>query len=78
MTDRETLEGARGLADSPGTARPDDFAPRVVHIVHTEGPRPCASRSASTRTDAWTSSGQAAREEYAAMRALAGGPPPAV
>ncbi|MGW9372757.1 SDR family oxidoreductase [Streptomyces xanthophaeus] len=33
VTNREMLEGARGLAENPETGRPEDFAARVLDIV---------------------------------------------
>ncbi|MER5964645.1 SDR family oxidoreductase [Streptomyces sp. NPDC002057] len=78
VTNREMLEGARGLADSPETGRPDDFAARVLDIVHTEGPTPLRIPVGIDAYGYLDVAEQAAREEYAAARALVGGPPPAV
>ncbi|MFE6709821.1 SDR family oxidoreductase [Streptomyces sp. NPDC057695] len=78
VTNREMLEGARGLADSPETGRPDDFAARVLAIVHTEGPTPLRIPVGADAYGYLDVAEQAAREEYAAARALVDGPPPAV
>ncbi|MFG2973303.1 SDR family NAD(P)-dependent oxidoreductase [Streptomyces sp. NPDC048331] len=54
VTNREMLEGARGLAENPETGRPEDFAARVLDIVAAQDPTPCGSRSATTRTATWS------------------------
>ncbi|MBP2586015.1 NAD(P)-dependent dehydrogenase (short-subunit alcohol dehydrogenase family) [Streptomyces sp. PvR006] len=78
VTNREMLEGARGLADSPETGRPDDYAARVLAIVHAEGPTPLRIPVGADAYGYLDVAEQAAREEYAAARALVDGPPPAV
>lgn len=76
VTNREMLEGARGLADSPETGRPDDYAARVLAIVHAEGPTPLRIPVGADAYGYLDVAEQAAREEYAAARALVDGPPP--
>ncbi|XUM02546.1 hypothetical protein ACQ86F_02845 [Streptomyces venezuelae ATCC 10712] len=78
VTNREMLEGARGLADSPETGRPEDFAARVLALVHTEGTLPLRIPVGADAYGYLDAAEQAAREEYAAARALVDGPPPAV
>ena len=76
-TNREMLEGARALADHPETGRPEDYAARVLHIVATDGPTPLR---VPVGDDAYGYLGlaeQASQEEFAAARALTGGPLPA-
>ncbi|MEV7583754.1 SDR family oxidoreductase [Streptomyces erythrochromogenes] len=76
VTNREMLEGARGLADHPETGRPEDFAARVLGIVGSGGPTPLripvgedAYGYLEAAEDAW-------REEFAAARILTQGPVP--
>ncbi|MFB6622627.1 SDR family oxidoreductase [Streptomyces sp. NPDC056374] len=76
VTNREMLEGARGLADSPETGRPDDYAAQVLAIVHAEGPTPLRIPVGADAYGYLDVAEQAAREEYAAARALVDGPPP--
>ncbi|MFE7512106.1 SDR family oxidoreductase [Streptomyces sp. NPDC057540] len=78
VTNREMLEGTRGLADSPETGRPEDFAARVLAIVHTEGATPLRIPVGADAYGYLDVAERVAREEYAAARALVDGPPPAV
>ncbi|TXS22904.1 SDR family oxidoreductase [Streptomyces sp. ms191] len=77
VTNREILEGARGLADDPGTGRPEDFAARVLRIVATDGPTPLRVPVGDDAYGYLDLAAEASREEFAAARALTGGPLPA-
>lgn len=75
VTNREMLEGARGLADSPETGRPEDFAARVLDIVAADGPTPLRIPVGDDAYGYLDAEEEAYREEYAAARILAQGPP---
>ncbi|MFE1230006.1 SDR family oxidoreductase [Streptomyces sp. NPDC059442] len=77
VTNREMLEGARALADNPETGRPEDFAARVLGIVATDGPTPLRVPVGDDAYGYLELAEQASREEFAAARALTGGPLPA-
>ncbi|MCB5168372.1 SDR family oxidoreductase [Streptomyces bambusae] len=77
-TNREMLEGARGIAENPETGRPEDFAARVLDIVAAEGPTPLRIPVGDDAYGFLDLAEQAAREELAAARSLVKGPPPAV
>ncbi|MFJ9344671.1 SDR family oxidoreductase [Streptomyces sp. NPDC101733] len=76
-TNREMLEGARGLADNPETGRPEDFAARVLAIVASDSPTPLRIPVGEDAYGYLDVAEQAYREEYAAARALTPAPPPA-
>ncbi|MCM2423852.1 SDR family oxidoreductase [Streptomyces sp. RKAG293] len=76
-TNREMLEGSRGLADNPETGRPEDFAARVLDIVATAAPTPLRIPVGDDAYGYLDLAEQEAREELAAARILAQGPPPA-
>ncbi|MFK0235318.1 SDR family oxidoreductase [Streptomyces vinaceus] len=75
VTNREMLEGARGLAENPGTGRPEDFAARVLDIVAAQGPTPLRIPVGDDAYGYLDLAEQADREEFAAARILAQGPP---
>ncbi|MFD9473200.1 SDR family oxidoreductase [Streptomyces goshikiensis] len=74
-TNREMLEGTRGLADNPGTGRPEDFAARVLDIVAAAAPTPLRIPVGDDAYGYLDLDEQASRAEYAAARALVQGPP---
>ncbi|MFF0215322.1 SDR family oxidoreductase [Streptomyces vinaceus] len=76
VTNREMLEGARGLAENPETGRPEDFAARVLDIVAAPGPTPLRIPVGDDAYGYLDLAEQADREEFAAARILAQGPPP--
>ncbi|MFB7053470.1 SDR family oxidoreductase [Streptomyces vinaceus] len=76
VTNREMLEGARGLAENPETGRPEDFAARVLAIVAAPGPTPLRIPVGDDAYGYLDLAEQADREEFAAARILAQGPPP--
>ncbi|MGW8330204.1 SDR family oxidoreductase [Streptomyces sp. NPDC055897] len=73
-TNREMLEGTRGLVDNPDTGRPGDFAARVLDIVTAEGPTPLRIPIGDDAYGYLEADEQASREEFAAARIIAGGP----
>ncbi|MFG2616877.1 SDR family oxidoreductase [Streptomyces sp. NPDC048507] len=73
-TNREMLEGSRGLADNPETGRPEDFAARVLDIVAAHAPTPLRIPVGDDAYGYLEVAEQEAREEFAAARALAQGP----
>ncbi|MFJ3908906.1 SDR family oxidoreductase [Streptomyces vinaceus] len=75
VTNREMLEGARGLAENPETGRPEDFAARVLDIVAAQGPTPLRIPVGDDAYGYLDLAEQADREEFAAARILAQGPP---
>ncbi|WP_328303244.1 SDR family oxidoreductase [Streptomyces sp. NBC_00435] len=75
-TNREMLEGARGLADSPETGRPEDFAARVLEIVAADA-TPLRIPVGDDAYGYLEVADQAYREEFAAARILTRGPAPA-
>ncbi|GGZ03706.1 hypothetical protein [Streptomyces avidinii] len=75
MTNREMLEGARGLAENPETGRPEDFAARVLDIVAAQGPTPLRIPVGDDAYGYLDLAEQASREELAAARILTQGPP---
>ncbi|MCZ4099721.1 SDR family oxidoreductase [Streptomyces sp. So13.3] len=76
-TNREMLEGSRGLADHPETGRPEDFAARVLDIVAAAAPTPLRIPVGDDAYGYLDQAEQEAREEFAAARILARGPLPA-
>ncbi|MEV7723644.1 SDR family oxidoreductase [Streptomyces sp. NPDC087917] len=76
-TNREMLEGARGLADNPETGRPEDFAARVLAIVASDSPTPLRIPVGEDAYGYLDVAEQVYREEYAAARALTQAPPAA-
>ncbi|MFI9102973.1 SDR family oxidoreductase [Streptomyces fildesensis] len=76
-TNREMLEGSRGLADNPETGRPEDFAARVLDIVATAAPTPLRIPVGDDAYGYLDLAEQEAHEEFAAARLLTQGPPPA-
>ncbi|MGW6690886.1 SDR family oxidoreductase [Streptomyces sp. NPDC054961] len=76
VTNREMLEGARGLADNPGTGRPEDFAARVLDIVAAEAPTPLRIPVGDDAYGYLDLAERSYREEYDAARILTQGPPP--
>ncbi|WP_327308852.1 SDR family oxidoreductase [Streptomyces sp. NBC_01298] len=75
-TNREMLEGARGLADSPETGRPEYFAERVLDIVAAEGPTPLRIPVGDDAYGYIDAAEEVDRAEHAAARLLVQGPPP--
>ncbi|MGW8724651.1 SDR family oxidoreductase [Streptomyces sp. NPDC055808] len=73
-TNREMLEGTRGLVDNPDTGRPGDFAARVLDIVTAEGPTPLRIPIGDDAYGYLEADEQASREEFAAARIIARGP----
>ncbi|MEV7416669.1 SDR family oxidoreductase [Streptomyces sp. NPDC089919] len=78
VTNREMLEGARGLAENPETGRPEDFAARVLEIVGSEAPTPLRIPVGNDAYGYLDLAAAAAGEELEAARELVHGPPPAV
>ncbi|MEU8844320.1 SDR family oxidoreductase [Streptomyces roseus] len=76
VTNREMLDGARGLAENPETGRPEVFAERVLDIIAAEGPTPLRIPVGDDAYGYLDLAEQASREEFAAARILAQGPPP--
>ncbi|MFD8636140.1 SDR family oxidoreductase [Streptomyces sp. NPDC059533] len=73
-TNREMLEGTRGIADNPETGRPEDFAERVLDIVSADAPVPVRIPVGDDAYGFLDLAEQAARAELAAARLLARGP----
>ncbi|MGW6866906.1 SDR family oxidoreductase [Streptomyces sp. NPDC054901] len=76
-TNREMLEGARGLAENPETGRPEDFAARVLDIVRANTPTPLRIPVGDDAFGYLEVAEQACREEFAEARTLVQGPPAA-
>ncbi|MEW1690521.1 SDR family oxidoreductase [Streptomyces sp. NPDC091265] len=76
-TNREMLEGTRGLVDNPETGRPEDFAARVLDIVAADGPTPLRIPVGDDAYGYLELAEQASRQEFAEARVLAQGPPTA-
>ncbi|THA86247.1 SDR family oxidoreductase [Streptomyces sp. A0592] len=76
VTNREMLEGARGLAENPETGHPEDFAARVLDIVAAEGPTPLRIPVGEDAYGYLELADEAWREEFAAARILTQSPPP--
>lgn len=76
-TNREMLEGSRGLADHPETGCPEDFAARVLAIVATDARTPLRIPVGDDAYGYLEVAEQEYREELAAARILAQGPQPA-
>ncbi|MFJ3841243.1 SDR family oxidoreductase [Streptomyces sp. NPDC090054] len=76
-TNREMLEGARGLAENPETGRPEDFAARVLDIVRANTPTPLRIPVGDDAFGYLEVAEQAYREEFAEARTLVQGPPAA-
>lgn len=74
VTNREMLEGARGLADSPETGRPEHFAAQVLDIVAAEGPTPLRIPVGDDAYGYIDASEEADRADYTAARLLVQGP----
>ncbi|MFG3281318.1 SDR family oxidoreductase [Streptomyces sp. NPDC048111] len=72
-TNREMLEGTRGLVDNPEIGRPEDFAARVLAIVAAEGPTPLRIPIGDDAYGYLEAADLASREELAAARALTQG-----
>ncbi|MFG2335378.1 SDR family oxidoreductase [Streptomyces yangpuensis] len=75
VTNREMLDGARGLADNPETGRPEDFAARVLGVVEAEGPTPLRIPVGEDAYGYLEVADEAWHEEFAAARILTQGPP---
>ncbi|MFF3618980.1 SDR family oxidoreductase [Streptomyces sp. NPDC002467] len=73
-TNREMLEGTRGIADNPETGRPEDFAERVLDIVSADAPVPVRIPVGDDAYGFLDLAEQAARAELAAARLLVRGP----
>ncbi|MFF4011567.1 SDR family oxidoreductase [Streptomyces sp. NPDC001717] len=73
-TNREMLEGTRGIADNPDTGRPEDFAERVLDIVASDAPVPVRIPVGDDAYGFLDLAEQAARAELAAARLLTQGP----
>ncbi|MFB0620380.1 SDR family oxidoreductase [Streptomyces sp. AGS-58] len=69
-TNREMLQGTRGLADSPDAGRPEDFADVVLDLVATEGPLPLRIPVGEDAYDCLDRHGEAASADHTAARAL--------
>ncbi|MFJ3974226.1 SDR family oxidoreductase [Streptomyces sp. NPDC090021] len=76
VTNREMLDGARGLADNPETGRPEDFAARVLGVVEAEGPTPLRIPVGEDAYGYLEVADEAWHEEFAAARILTRRPPP--
>ncbi|MYT20605.1 SDR family NAD(P)-dependent oxidoreductase, partial [Streptomyces sp. SID7760] len=64
VTNREMLDGARGLAENPETGRPEDFAERVLDIIAAEGPTPLRIPVGDDAYGYLDLAEQASREEF--------------
>ncbi|MFE2170586.1 SDR family oxidoreductase [Streptomyces sp. NPDC059447] len=73
-TNREMLEGTRGIADNPETGRPEDFADRVLDIVTADAPVPVRIPVGDDAYGFLDLAEEAARAELAAARLLVQGP----
>ncbi|MFE2330061.1 SDR family oxidoreductase [Streptomyces sp. NPDC059385] len=73
-TNREMLEGTRGIADNPETGRPEDFAERVLDIVTADAPVPVRIPVGDDAYGFLDLAEEAARAELAAARLLVQGP----
>ncbi|MCZ4125927.1 SDR family oxidoreductase [Streptomyces sp. H39-S7] len=74
-TNREMLEGSRGLADNPETGRPENFAAQVLAIVAADGPTPLRIPVGDDAYGFLDLAEQASRTEFAAARLLTQSPP---
>ncbi|MFI8363856.1 SDR family oxidoreductase [Streptomyces sp. JL4002] len=77
-TNREMLEGARGLAENPGTGRPEDFAAHVLDIVAAGAATPLRIPVGEDAYGYLDEAERAYRADFAAARLLTRTPPPAV
>ncbi|MFJ3233802.1 SDR family oxidoreductase [Streptomyces sp. NPDC086787] len=75
VTNREMLDGMRGLAENPETGHPDDYAATVLAIAAAEGPTPLRIPVGDDAYGHLDAAEQAYREEYAAARRLVRRPP---
>ncbi|MER5885397.1 SDR family oxidoreductase [Streptomyces sp. NPDC001941] len=75
-TNLECLEGIRGMADNPDCGQAEDFAPRVLAIVATEGPLPLRIPVGDDAYAYLEADEEAYQEEFATARALAQQTPP--
>ncbi|WP_030773479.1 SDR family oxidoreductase [Streptomyces sp. NRRL F-2664] len=76
VTNREMLEGARGMADNPETGRPEDFAAQVLGIVTAEEPTPLRIPVGADAYGYLEQADDIWREEFATARRLTQGTPP--
>jgi NAD(P)-dependent dehydrogenase (short-subunit alcohol dehydrogenase family) len=74
-TNREMLEGSRGLADNPETGRPEDFAAQVLDIVAAGPPTPLRIPIGDDAYGYLDLAEQNSRTEFAASRLLTQGSP---
>ncbi|MFI8504831.1 SDR family oxidoreductase [Streptomyces sp. NPDC085524] len=74
-TNREMLEGARGIAENAGTGRPEDFAARVLDIVGSDTATPLRIPIGDDAYGYLDEAEQAYLAEFAAARIIAQGPP---
>ncbi|MEU8948627.1 SDR family oxidoreductase [Streptomyces sp. NPDC048489] len=65
-----TLHGLRGMADDPGTGRPEDYAERVLDIVSRDAPGPLRVPIGDDAYAYLEAAEQESRRELAAARAL--------
>ncbi|MFF7297058.1 SDR family NAD(P)-dependent oxidoreductase [Streptomyces sp. NPDC008265] len=77
-TNREMLEGARGLAENPGTGRPEDFAAHVLDIVAAGTATPLRIPVGEDAYGYLDEAERAYRADFAAARLLTRTAPPAV
>ncbi|MGW4503890.1 SDR family oxidoreductase [Streptomyces sp. NPDC004436] len=77
-TNREMLEGARGLAENPGTGRPEDFAAHVLDIVAAGAATPLRIPVGEDAYGYLDEAERAYRADFAAARLLTRPAPPAV
>ncbi|MEU6213239.1 SDR family oxidoreductase [Streptomyces sp. NPDC090085] len=77
-TNREMLEGARGLAENPGTGRPEDFAAHVLDIVAAGAATPLRIPVGEDAYGYLDEAERAYRADFAAARLLTRTAPPAV
>ncbi|GAA3148202.1 SDR family oxidoreductase [Streptomyces echinatus] len=75
VTNREMLEGTRGVADNPETGHPDDFAAAVLDMVAADVPLPVRIPVGDDAYGYVDQAEQASREEFAAARTLVRGLP---
>ncbi|MFI5542609.1 SDR family oxidoreductase [Streptomyces sp. NPDC051815] len=77
-TNREMLEGARGLAENPDTGRPEDFAAHVLDIVAAGAATPLRIPVGEDAYGYLDEAERAYRADFAAARLLTRTTPPAV
>ncbi|MEV7169383.1 SDR family oxidoreductase [Streptomyces sp. NPDC093224] len=77
-TNREMLEGARGLAENPDTGRPEDFAAHVLDIVAAGAATPLRIPVGEDAYGYLDEAERAYRADFAAARLLTRTAPPAV